>query len=156
MGRHGYGVCVAFHKLISKSKSAVVGDRQIVRFVVLKDETFYALFACSTADEQGPEYMDSATDASQAPFTDASTDRNIDGPVEASAELVKLNCSPVAATADGSRMVFNVRGTNGFFDAHLGSTACEGEPLLPPYDGHRGAADITPDGSYVLLVTARG
>jgi hypothetical protein len=53
-------------------------------------------------------------------------------------------------------MAFNSRGANGLFGAYLGSTSCEGQALLPPYDGHRGAADMTSDGRYVLLVTARG
>jgi hypothetical protein len=79
-----------------------------------------------------------------------------DRPIHAAATLVKSNCSPAAATADGTLMAFDVRGSNGLFDAYLGDTTCTGSPLLPPYDGNRGAADMTADGRYVLLVIARG
>ena len=94
--------------------------------------------------------------APHGPMAGASSDGASDAPIRASATLVKTNCSPVAATSDGALMAFDVRGTNGLFDAYLGDTTCAGTPLLPPYDGHRGAADITPDGRYVLLVIARG
>ncbi len=53
-------------------------------------------------------------------------------------------------------MAFNVRGDNKLFDAYLGDASCNGKALLPAYDGNRGAADLTADGRYVLLVIARG
>jgi hypothetical protein len=79
-----------------------------------------------------------------------------DSAIEVSAQPVATNCSPASATGDGALMAFNVRGSNGLFDAFLGNTRCEGQPLLPTYDGHRGVADMTPDGRHVILVIARG
>lgn len=104
--------------------------------------------ACGTATDDHS--------APHGPTAAASSNGASDAPLHASATFVKSNCSPVAATSDGRLMVFNVRGANGLFDAYLGDTTCTGMPLLPSYDGHRGAADMTPDGRYVLLVIARG
>jgi hypothetical protein len=66
--------------------------------------------------------------------------------------LVKRNCSPVAAA--GSEFFFNERQANGLFDARVGGFDCQGRPLLPPHDGHRGVADAR--GRYVLFETAFG
>jgi hypothetical protein len=107
---------------------------------------FLAMAACGSSSGGSPI---------AAPPEDAAVDAS-SGPIQASAVLVKSNCSPVAATSDGALMAFNVRGSSGLFDAYLGTTACDGPALLPSYDGNRGAADMTGDGRYVLLVTARG
>jgi hypothetical protein len=73
----------------------------------------------------------------------------------ASGTLVAGNCAPVAASSDGT-MVWYSRNAAGVWDAYIGNGNCQGAPLLPPYDGNRGPADITADGRYVLLTTAVG
>ena len=73
----------------------------------------------------------------------------------ASGTLVKSNCAPAAASTDGV-MVWHARNAAGLDAAYIGDTSCNGKPLLPPVDGHRGPSDITPDGRYVVLVTALG
>jgi hypothetical protein len=73
----------------------------------------------------------------------------------ATGTLVKANCAPVAAAADGT-MVWHSQTAAGTDDVYVGDGNCSGTALLPPYDGHRGPADITKDGRYVLLVTAVG
>jgi hypothetical protein len=44
----------------------------------------------------------------------------------------------------------------GVWDAYIGTSACQGAPLLPAFAGNRGPADITSNGRYVLLTTAVG
>ena len=73
----------------------------------------------------------------------------------ATGSLIKTNCSPAAAATDGT-MVWNSADENNVFDVYIGNGSCVGSALLPAYDGNRGAADITSDGRYVLLVTAVG
>ncbi len=69
--------------------------------------------------------------------------------------LVAANCAPVAAASNGT-MVWYSRNATGVWDAYIGNGECQGKPLLAPYDGNRGPADITADGRYVLLTTAVG
>jgi hypothetical protein len=72
-----------------------------------------------------------------------------------SATLLRANCAPVAAAK--GRIVFNTRLTSGVWDARIGNPDCSGgQALLPPYEGHRGATDMTADGRLVLLETAYG
>jgi len=73
----------------------------------------------------------------------------------ATGTLVRANCSPIAAAADGT-MVWHSATAAGWDDVYVGDGNCSGTALLPPHDGHRGPADITKDGRYVLLVTAVG
>ena len=61
----------------------------------------------------------------------------------------------MAAANDGT-MVWYSRNAAGVWDAYIGNGSCQGTPLLPPHNGNRGPADITPDGRYVLLTTAEG
>jgi hypothetical protein len=53
-------------------------------------------------------------------------------------------------------MVWYSRNSAGLWDAYIGNGSCQGKPLLPPYAGNRGPADMTSDGRYVLLTTAVG
>jgi len=73
----------------------------------------------------------------------------------ARASFVAANCAPVAAARDGT-MVWYARDAQGLWNAYVGNERCHGRPLLPPYDGNRGPAAITPNGRYVLLTTAVG
>jgi hypothetical protein len=73
----------------------------------------------------------------------------------ASGTFIAANCSPVAASSSGT-MVWYSRNAAGVWDAYIGNGSCQGAPLLPPYDGNRGPADITANGRYVLLTTAMG
>jgi hypothetical protein len=73
----------------------------------------------------------------------------------ASGTFVAANCSPVAASSSGT-MVWYSRNAAGVWDAYIGNGSCQGAPLLPPYAGNRGPADITANGRYVLLTTAMG
>src|SRR5436190_12517369 len=77
------------------------------------------------------------------------------GAAAATGELVKANCAPAAASANGT-MVWFQRNSANVYDAYIGNDRCEGSPMLPPYDGHRGPSDITPDGRFVILTTAVG
>jgi hypothetical protein len=71
------------------------------------------------------------------------------------ATFVASDCSPQAAASDGT-MVWNRMTPSGTFDAYIGNGDCQGSALLPAYAGNRGAADISSNGRYVLLVTAVG
>ena len=75
--------------------------------------------------------------------------------IAASGVPVATNCAPVATTSDGT-MVWYSRNSGGLWDAYIGNGSCQGAPLLPAYAGNRGPSDMTPDGRYVLLVTAVG
>jgi hypothetical protein len=67
------------------------------------------------------------------------------------ATLIKTNCSPVASNAAGE-LFFNERQPNGLFEPRVGDMNCQnGKPLLPPYNGHRGVADVA--GNLILLET---
>ena len=79
----------------------------------------------------------------------------IANPGTSSATFIASNCAPVASANDGT-MVWTSKNSNGVWDAYIGNDDCQGQPLLPAYDGNRGPADITPDGRYVLLTTAVG
>jgi hypothetical protein len=72
-----------------------------------------------------------------------------------SGTFIASNCAPVAAASDGT-MVWSSRNSSGLWDAYIGNAKCQGAPLLAPYAGNRGPADITADGRYVLLTTAVG
>jgi hypothetical protein len=72
-----------------------------------------------------------------------------------SGTFVASNCAPVAAAGDGT-MVWATRDAAGMWEPHIGNGSCEGAPLLAPYAGNRGPADITANGRYVLLTTAEG
>lgn len=71
--------------------------------------------------------------------------------------FIASNCAPVAAARDGTTVAYRRNGA-GVWDAYIGSGsgACHGRPLLAPYAGNRGPADISADGRYVLLTTAVG
>jgi hypothetical protein len=74
----------------------------------------------------------------------------------ASGTLIKSNCAPAAAASDGT-MVWHERTAAGVDDTFIGDGNCVGKPLIAtPYDGHRGPADMTRDGRFVILVTAVG
>ncbi len=73
----------------------------------------------------------------------------------ASGTFIAANCAPVAASSSGT-MVWYSRNAAGVWDAYIGNGNCQGAPLLPPYGGNRGPADITANGRYVLLTTAVG
>ena len=83
-------------------------------------------------------------------------------PSTAAARLVRANAAPDAGTPDGSVYLFNARPRpgKGLFDAYIATAPhadrLHGRRLLAPWSGHRGAADVSDDGRYVLLVTARG
>ncbi len=72
-----------------------------------------------------------------------------------SGTLIAANCAPVAAASNGT-MVWYSRNGAGVWEPYIGDEDCQGTPLLAPYDGNRGPADITADGRYVLLTTAEG
>jgi hypothetical protein len=71
-----------------------------------------------------------------------------------SGQLIRTNCAPIAA--GGGLMAFNVRQANNLIDARIGDATCTGSAPLPPHDGHRGAADLSQDGRWLLLETAVG
>jgi hypothetical protein len=73
----------------------------------------------------------------------------------ASGKFIASNCAPVGAATNGT-MVWYSKNSAGVWDAYIGNGNCQGEPLLPAYDGNRGPAAITPNGRYVLLTTAVG
>jgi hypothetical protein len=72
-----------------------------------------------------------------------------------SATFIASNCAPVASANDGT-MVWYSKNSEGVCDVYIGNDNCQGRPLLSPYDGNRGPADITPEGRYILLTTAVG
>jgi hypothetical protein len=72
-----------------------------------------------------------------------------------SGTFVAANCAPVAAASSGT-MVWASRNGAGVWEPYVGNGNCEGSPLLAPYAGNRGPADITANGRYVLLTTAEG
>jgi hypothetical protein len=69
--------------------------------------------------------------------------------------LIAHNCAPVAAASNGT-MVWYGRNGAGVWEPYIGNGDCHGKPLLAPYAGNRGPADITAGGRYVLLTTAVG
>jgi hypothetical protein len=71
-----------------------------------------------------------------------------------SGQLVRTNCAPIAA--GGGLMAYNVRQSNNLIDARVGDATCTGSAPLPAHDGHRGAADLSQDGRWLLLETAVG
>lgn len=73
-----------------------------------------------------------------------------------STSLYKANCHVSASTTDGNTVAYWSRNTAGVFDAFVGSPDLNADPLLPPFDGHRGPSDISSDGRYVLLTQAEG
>ncbi|MGZ4195333.1 MAG: hypothetical protein ACXVSJ_02745 [Solirubrobacteraceae bacterium] len=73
----------------------------------------------------------------------------------ATGTLIKRNCAPQAASANGT-MIWVSKNARGLDNPYIGDSNCKGRPLLPPYDGQRGASDITKNGRYVLLTTAVG
>jgi hypothetical protein len=66
--------------------------------------------------------------------------------------FVKANCDP--ATYAAGSFYYNVREASGVLTPYIGDTTATGVTFLPPYDGHRGVEDVTPDGRYVLYVKA--
>jgi hypothetical protein len=72
-----------------------------------------------------------------------------------SGTFIAANCAPVAAASDGT-MVWYSRNSAGVWETYIGNGNCQGKPLLAPYEGNRGPADITANGRYVLLTTAEG
>jgi hypothetical protein len=68
--------------------------------------------------------------------------------------LLAAGVAPVASAEDGTTVWYAMRGKT--WDAAIGTLGGEWEWLLPPYDGNRAPADITPDGRYVILTTAVG
>jgi hypothetical protein len=72
-----------------------------------------------------------------------------------SGTFIAANCAPVAAASDGT-MVWYSRNSAGVWETYIGNEDCQGTPLLAPYEGNRGPADITAGGRYVLLTTAEG
>jgi hypothetical protein len=71
------------------------------------------------------------------------------------AELVHTNCQPVWMS--NTKLIFNERQSTGRWDVRIGNRDCTGSTaMLPTWDGHRGASDVTPDGRYVLLETDYG
>ena len=75
--------------------------------------------------------------------------------VRPAAEFVRANCQPVWKR--GNKMIWNQRQRNGRFDILVGDgDGNGGVPLLPAWDGHRGASGVTPDGRWVLIETDYG